>query len=117
MKNRFGKVVAKLWNQFIDILRDQGVKGESAHWYVMRAEHYLAAFPGQRLADHSAFSLTECFQLLGRKNQLKSWQFQQAVDAIQISLCQMVRLSWSDSFDWAKNVHQPESNPAYSEVP
>ena len=57
MKKRSDKAVAKLWNQFIDILRDQGVKGESAHWYVMRAEHYLAAFPGQRLVGHPASGL------------------------------------------------------------
>ncbi|VAW87766.1 hypothetical protein MNBD_GAMMA18-998 [hydrothermal vent metagenome] len=68
MKNRSDKAVAKFWNQFIDILRNQGIKEESARWYVMRAEHYLAAFPDQRLVDHSASDLTEYLQELGRKN-------------------------------------------------
>jgi len=49
MKNRLDKAVAKLWNQFIDISRDQSIKEESAHWSVMRAEHYLAAFLGSGL--------------------------------------------------------------------
>ena len=59
MKNRLDKAAAKLWNQFIGFLCDQGIKEESVCWSVMRAEHYLAAFSDQCLAGHSASNFTE----------------------------------------------------------
>jgi Phage integrase family/Phage integrase, N-terminal SAM-like domain len=47
-------VVARFWDRYTRNLLKKSVKADAARWYVRRAEQYLEAFPGRRLADHTA---------------------------------------------------------------
>lgn len=67
---------------------------------MIRAQAYIDARPGLRPKEHQASDLTDYLNALGRKSDLKAWQFRQAVDAIRIPLVDMARLDWTHSFDW-----------------
>ncbi len=73
----------RFWDRFIANLQKQGVKDKHLRWYVIRAEHYIKAFPDKRLARHSAEDINGYLEELGRNDKVKDWHFRQAVDAIQ----------------------------------
>ncbi len=75
--------VDRFWDKFIDRLLQNGVKDQLTRWYVIRAEHYLKAFPGRRLAQHTADDVTGYLEKMGRNSDILDWQFAQVVDAMQ----------------------------------
>jgi len=94
--------IARFWNQYIAAIHDKGIKEPFDRWFVIRARHYIEAFPDKRLALHSDADLSEYLDMLGRKGEWKGWQFKQAVDAIELLLREMVHLPWVDAFDWQR---------------
>jgi len=92
--------IARFWDKYIDIIHKKGIKEPFDRWFVIRARQYIEAFPGKRLALHSADDLTGYLDTLGRKQSWLAWQFRQAVDAIELLLHEMVHLPWVDAFDW-----------------
>ncbi|MFO7530206.1 MAG: hypothetical protein R6W86_15630 [Marinobacter sp.] len=44
----------RFWRRYRSILLSRGVKSASVRWYVMRAEQFIRAFPGRRLAELGA---------------------------------------------------------------
>jgi len=92
--------IARFWNQYIAAIHDKGIKEPFDRWFVIRARHYIEAFPDKRLAQHSETDLRGYLEMLGRKGKWKGWQFKQAVDAIELLLQEMVHLPWVDAFDW-----------------
>ncbi len=92
--------IERFWDYFIDIVHKNRVKPPFDRWYVTRAEEYIAAYSGKRLQDHERKDVEGWFSVLGRKNSLKDWQFRQAVHAIQILFCDLVKTSWANDIDW-----------------
>ena len=43
--------VDRFWDRFIDRAKKRGVKEPAIRWHVRRAEQYLKAFSGKRLAE------------------------------------------------------------------
>ncbi len=75
--------IERFWDKFINILEKQGIGESFLRWDVIRAEQYLKAYPGKKLAQHSAPDVNGYLEKLGRNEGLKDWQFRQAVDAIR----------------------------------
>jgi len=92
--------IARFWNQYITVIHDKGIKEPFDRWFVIRARHYIEAFPDKRLARHQEADLREYLDMLGRKGSWQAWQFKQAVDAIELLLREMVSVPWVDDFDW-----------------
>ncbi len=90
----------RFWDSFIQLLHEQGVKPPADRWHVVRAEGFIRAFPGRKLAELTADDVTAYLEKLGREGALEGWQFRQVVVAIQI-LFSMVRPTWLEIFDWA----------------
>jgi len=44
----------RFWDKYLKLLHDQGVKPPSDRWHVVRAEGFIRAFPGQKLAELTA---------------------------------------------------------------
>jgi len=42
--------IAWFWNQYIAIIHEKGIKEPFDRWFVIRAQHYIEAFPDKRLA-------------------------------------------------------------------
>ncbi len=77
------ETIKRFWDRFINISVKQGVGESYLRWYVIRAEQYLKANPGKKLAQHSADDVNAYLKNLGRNETLKDWQFRQTVDAIR----------------------------------
>jgi len=92
--------IARFWNQYITVIHDKGIKEPFDRWFVIRARHYIEAFPDKRLAQHSEADLRGYLEMLGRKGSWLGWQFRQALDAIELLLREMVSVPWVDDFDW-----------------
>ncbi len=92
--------IARFWDKYITIIHDKGIKEPFDRWFVIRARHYIDAFPDKRLTLHNSTDLRGYLEVLGRKGAWQAWQFKQAVDAIELLLREMVHLPWVDSFDW-----------------
>jgi hypothetical protein len=90
----------RFWDNFIKLLHKQGVKPPADRWHVVRAEGFIRAFPGRKLADLTADEVTAYLERVGREGALEDWQFRQVVVAIRI-LFSTVRPAWLEGFDWA----------------
>jgi len=92
--------IERFWDRFISIVHKNGVKKPFDRWYVIRAEEYIETHPDKRLQDHEKQDVENWLEALGRKNNLKSWQFRQAAHAMQILFCEMVKPAWASDIDW-----------------
>ncbi|MBN4073551.1 phage integrase N-terminal SAM-like domain-containing protein [Mariprofundus ferrooxydans] len=92
--------IAQFWNKYITIIHAKGINEPFDRWFVIRARHYIEAFPDKRLALHTSDDLSGYLNMLGRNGSWQGWQFRQAVDAIELLLREMVSVPWVDSFDW-----------------
>nr|WP_319493926.1 hypothetical protein [uncultured Desulfobacter sp.] len=91
--------IKKFWDNYINRLKDIGIKGNVIRWYVIRAEQYIKAFPDRRLAEHSPKEVEGYLAQQGRSDGIEDWQFRQIVDAIQ-NLFAMLGVAWMPEVDW-----------------
>jgi integron integrase len=91
--------VRSFWDRYVQKLHESSVKPPFDRWMVVRAEQYIAAHPDRRLADQSPADVDAYLTELGRKPDLKDWQFRQAVDAIRM-LFVLAGVDWLDRVDW-----------------
>lgn len=91
--------VARFWDRYIASLQKQGVSQKIARWYVIRAEAYIKAYPGRRVAAHGPEEVTSFLGKLGQQERLEDWQFAQAVGAIQ-NLWQVAGNPRMGEVDW-----------------
>ena len=87
-----------VWDRFIERLREQGVKGPFARWQVIRAEQFIKASE-KRLEELEPNDVNRYLEAVGRKGNLKDWQFRQVVDAIQ-NLLLTARVACAENVDW-----------------
>ncbi len=92
--------VERFWDRFIAIVHHNKVKEPFDRWYVIRAEEYIRFYDGKRLQQHSRQDVEDWLHVLGRRDDLKDWQFKQAVHAIRILFCQLVKSDWAHDLDW-----------------
>ena len=91
--------VRSFWDRYVQKLNELGVKPPFDRWMVIRAEHYIAAHPDRRLAEQLPADVDAYLAELGRKSDLKGWQFRQAVDAIRM-LFVLAGVDWLERVDW-----------------
>ena len=90
---------ARFWDGYLELLHKQGVKPPADRWHVVRAEGFIRAFPGRKLADLSADEVSDYLVKVGREGALEDWQYRQVVVAIRI-LFSTVKPEWLEAFDW-----------------
>jgi hypothetical protein len=89
----------QFWDNYIKLIHSQGIKPPFDRWSVKRAEAFIGSFPGKRLAELTAEDVSGYLRQVGQDGRLKPWQFRQVVEAIR-QLYNIVRTTWSGSFDW-----------------
>jgi integron integrase len=102
--------VERFWDRYLELLSKQGVKESTRRWYVLRAEHYIKAFPDRKLARHTAEDITGYLEKMGRSGHLRDWQFRQAVDAIR-NLFLIITNKWEKTIDWQYWLDSAQSLP------
>jgi len=93
-------MVDRFWDRYIAIVRKYGINHPFDRWYVIRTEDYIKAHSEKRLYDHDQQDVEAWLTMLGRKSELNDWQFKQAVHAIQILFCELIKSNWSADIDW-----------------
>ncbi len=89
----------RFWDRYLKILHSQGIQPPFDRWHVLRAEQFIRAFPGRRLAEIGAGEVSAYLEEAGRKGDLKDWQYRQLVGATRI-LFSLVEPDWLPGFDW-----------------
>ena len=92
--------VRAFWARYAGKVFKSGAKPPFDRWLVLRAEAYVAAHPGRKLADQSAAEVDAYLAALGRKPEVKGCQVRQAADAIRIRL-ELAGVAWVNAVDWA----------------
>lgn len=69
-------------------------------WYVLRVEQYIEYHVGKKLRTHLATDMVAWLEDLGRKSWVESWQYIQAVHALQILFNHFLKLPWARQYDW-----------------
>jgi integrase-like protein len=72
------------WDEYIKTLINKGVKPTVARWYVIRAEHFLKAFPEKNLKQITVQNVNDYFLEIGRSKHLSDWQFRQIIDSVRM---------------------------------
>jgi integron integrase len=103
--------VERFWDRYLELLTKQGIKESAQRWYVLRAEHYIKAFPDKKLAHHTAGDITGYLERMGRSGQLMDWQFRQLVDAIR-NLFLNITNRWESEIDWQYWLDSAQSLPS-----
>ncbi len=89
----------RFWDGYLKLLHKQGVKPPADRWHVVRAEGFIRAFPGRRLAELTPDEVSAYLESMGRNGTLEDWQYRQLVLAIRI-LFSTVKPEWREVFDW-----------------
>lgn len=75
--------ISRFWDKYIVKTKTYKVKDESVRWYVLRAEHYIAAHNGLRLVRYTADDVKAYLSAIPGKENLKDWQYWQVVHALR----------------------------------
>jgi len=108
------KSVVAFWDRYLELLEKRQVKESVRRWYVRRAEEFIRAAKGKKLAAHRADDINLYLEEQGRKDRITDRQFRQIVDAIQI-LLETAGAACVNEVDWSywRNAAQSlgESHP------
>jgi hypothetical protein len=96
--------VSRFWENYTNKLESYKIKPTVREWYVRHAQHYVAAYPERRLASHTDADLEKYLQDKGRNIDLKDWQFQQIVKALQVLFVEFVKPDWALTFPWQERI-------------
>lgn len=100
---------ARFWERYIEKTKNYKVSTPQQRWYVKHVEGFIKALEGKRLMDCTRDDLLAYLNGIGRKPNIKDWQFQQAVKALRILYKDIVRPEWADQFawdDWISNAQE-----------
>ncbi|ODB93201.1 hypothetical protein A3194_00410 [Candidatus Thiodiazotropha endoloripes] len=76
------------------------IPAKSIPWYRRHVEAFMADHPNTRLRSHSAKSIIDWLERIGREPQINAWQYRQKVDALRILYGHCLRQPWCSEFDW-----------------
>ncbi|MCB2184723.1 MAG: integron integrase [Desulfobulbaceae bacterium] len=96
---RKSKSIERFWDNYLNLLWKKGVKQAVARWYVIRAEQYIQAHHGKKLAEHDGNDIANYLKEIEELGRIQDWQFRQIVDALQ-QLFLLIEAPWAVNFDW-----------------
>ena len=103
--------ISRFWKNYTKKLESYKIKPSVHQWYVCHAKNYIAAHPDRRLASHTDADLEKYLQDNGRNPDLKDWQFQQIVWALQVLFVEFVKPDWAGTFPWQERITAARTLP------
>jgi hypothetical protein len=88
------------WHRYKNSLTKRKIKHYFHRWYVLHVKAFLDCFPGQRLSDLDADTVTTHLQQLESTHFQHDWQLRQYISAIEILLVDTATLTWSKTIEW-----------------
>lgn len=92
--------ISRFWEAYTRKLETYNIKPGAHKWCIRYAQNYIAAHPDRRLASHTDADLEKYLQDKGRNPDLKDWQFQQIVRALQVLFVEFVKPVWARTIPW-----------------
>ncbi len=92
--------IGRFWLKYADLLKRFRVSAKAIPWYRRHVEGFMADHPKVKLRSHTAESVERWLVRIGRNPNLTEWQFRQKVDALRILMGHLLKLPWSQTFDW-----------------
>lgn len=81
------------WNNYKLFLLKHKVSKKYVNWYVLRTKQYITAYPEQNVRTHTPQQVESYLNQVSREQSLKSWQFTQIVNALQMLFSQALKLA------------------------
>ena len=81
---------SRFFDNYLTCLNKSSIPDNQKRWYVIRLEAFIKAHKGHKIKSLCSADIENYFNLIGRQNHLKSWQFYQCIDAIRILYCQLL---------------------------
>ena len=81
------------WNNYTLFLLKHKVSKKYVNWYVLRTKQYITAYPEQNVRTHTPQQVESYLNQVSREQSLKSWQFTQIVNALQMLFSQALKLA------------------------
>ena len=91
---------ARFWDRYIEFLTKFQIKAAHRPWYVRHVERFIAKTKGVMLGEHDAKSVAAYLEGLGRLDTVKTWQFTQHIEALEILYNELLAAPWARSFAW-----------------
>ncbi len=92
--------IGRFWLKYSQLLRSFRVSEKAIPWYRRHIEHFMVDHPNVKLRMHTAQSVELWLIGISRNPNITEWQFRQKIDAVRILVGHLLRLPWSQSFDW-----------------
>jgi integron integrase len=92
--------IAKFWRNYAEMLKRFPIPAKSIPWYRRHIEAFISDHPHVRLKSHSAKSVVDWLEHIGKDSQINAWQYRQKVDSLRILFGHCLRLPWCSDFDW-----------------
>ena len=68
--NQTSEAILKFWENYINILKNKGIKSDLHRWYIKHLEGYIKYHTDHKLKDHTARNVYDYREVLGRNIQL-----------------------------------------------
>jgi len=91
--------VAKIWQDFEQVLLEYGVSSERVRWYCRWAKMF-ASSQSSRLEDRTQTDVESFLSNLRSKADTKDWQVTQAADSLRILYQIFFDLEWAHTWSW-----------------
>lgn len=91
---------ARFWTRYIRVLTDFRVPEKARPWYRRHVQAFIDHHPDTKLRSHTANSVENWFESLGRNPSIDDWQFRQQVDALRLLFSFLVKPVWLGDLDW-----------------
>jgi hypothetical protein len=86
--------------RFLERLTEISVKAAARDYYIRWAESWTKA-----RGHHSSQLTQEWFDALGRSSSIADWQLRQAIDAVRILACDIMKIDWPPKRPMSTGAH------------
>jgi len=91
---------SRFFSNYLKCLVKSEVKEKYRQYYVRHIEWFIKAQEGHPVKALCASDINNYLETIGRKKNIKGWQFRQCIDAIQILYCKLFALPVGQEVDW-----------------
>jgi hypothetical protein len=102
-----------IFDKYLNCLIKASIPEKRRRWYVKRVNEFIKAQDGRKIKTLMLIDIARHFEMIGRKNRLNGWQYQQCISAIGILYCELLKTRVCQDIDrdfWIDFARQLELN-------
>jgi hypothetical protein len=91
---------SRFFDNYLNCLIKASIPEKQRRWYLKRVEAFIKDQNGWKIKTLTRIDIYRYFEIIGRKNRLNGWQYQQCISAIRILYCQLLKTQVCRDVDW-----------------